>query len=216
MSSRREAALVAAVAVLGNQGTRRLTHRAVDAEGGLPPGTTSNYFRTRTALIDGVLAHLTKHEQAMFDQLLPKLAEPDGPEALVTICAAMVNFLLTTGRTLALARYAITLEVIHRPELQPTLVARTQAWWDLGAALLTKAGSPDPHRRARTLLSSIDGLLLDQLARPQPDFDAAAALTPIVRAVLDIAGFDDRASNAADRARGSVSGTPAVAAACCR
>lgn len=184
MAGRRDAVLDAAVAVLGSQGPRRLTHRAVDAEGGLPAGTTSNHFRTRAALVDGVLAHLAHQEQTVFDQLLPAVADVDGPEALLTVCARMVEHLLTTGRTLTVARYAITLEVIHRPELRPTLLARTQPWWDLGAALLAQAGSPDPQRRARTLVASIDGLLLDQLARPQPDFDATTALAPIVRAAL--------------------------------
>lgn len=41
----------AAIAVLADQGARGLTHRAVDAAGRLPPGTTSNYARTRAALL---------------------------------------------------------------------------------------------------------------------------------------------------------------------
>jgi hypothetical protein len=41
----------AAIVVLAEQGTRGLTHRAVDTAADLPPGTSSNYARTRAALL---------------------------------------------------------------------------------------------------------------------------------------------------------------------
>jgi Tetracyclin repressor-like, C-terminal domain len=37
-------------------------------------------------------------------------------------------------------------------------------------------GCPDPAQRSRWLFAYIDGLLADQLARPDKDFDAAAAV----------------------------------------
>ena len=54
--NRQEALLDAAIRVLGSGGPRQLTHRAVDAEAGVPVGSTSNYFRTREALVDAVVA----------------------------------------------------------------------------------------------------------------------------------------------------------------
>ena len=69
MSIRRAQVLDAAVRVLGGQGTRALTHRAVDAEGGLPAGTTSNYFRSRDALLAGILGYLFERETAAFETL---------------------------------------------------------------------------------------------------------------------------------------------------
>src|ERR1700742_1194044 len=41
----------AAIAVLAESGAGGLTHRAVDVAAQLPDGTTSNYFRTRVALL---------------------------------------------------------------------------------------------------------------------------------------------------------------------
>ncbi|HEY1322382.1 MAG TPA: TetR family transcriptional regulator C-terminal domain-containing protein [Streptosporangiaceae bacterium] len=50
----------AAIAVLAGQGARGLTHRAVDRAAGLPPGTTSNYARTREALLTLALARIAE------------------------------------------------------------------------------------------------------------------------------------------------------------
>ena len=50
----------AAIAVLADHGARGLTHRAVDQAAGLPPGTTSNYARTREALLTLTLTRIAE------------------------------------------------------------------------------------------------------------------------------------------------------------
>ncbi|HEX5298168.1 MAG TPA: TetR/AcrR family transcriptional regulator [Streptosporangiaceae bacterium] len=54
----------AAIAVLAEHGARGLTHRAVDRAAGLPAGTTSNYARTRAALLTLVLARIDELDTA--------------------------------------------------------------------------------------------------------------------------------------------------------
>jgi hypothetical protein len=54
----------AAIAVLAEHGARGLTHRAVDQAAGLPPGTTSNYARTRSALLELTLARIAELDAA--------------------------------------------------------------------------------------------------------------------------------------------------------
>ena len=54
----------AAIAVLAGQGARGLTHRAVDQAAGLPPGTTSNYARTRAALLTLALTRIAELDAA--------------------------------------------------------------------------------------------------------------------------------------------------------
>ncbi|MBB6348142.1 AcrR family transcriptional regulator [Nonomuraea muscovyensis] len=44
----------AAIEVLAEQGGRGLTHRAVDAAAGVPPGTSKNYFPTRQSLLQAI------------------------------------------------------------------------------------------------------------------------------------------------------------------
>ena len=54
----------AAIAVLAEHGARGLTHRAVDQAAGLPPGTTSNYARTRAALLTLTLTRIDELDTA--------------------------------------------------------------------------------------------------------------------------------------------------------
>ena len=61
---RRTAILDGALAVLAEQGMRGLTHRAVDAAAGLPPGSTSYYFRSRAALVAGCVQRLLERDLA--------------------------------------------------------------------------------------------------------------------------------------------------------
>jgi AcrR family transcriptional regulator len=54
----------AAIAVLAEHGARGLTHRAVDQAAGLPLGTTSNYARTRAALLTLALTRIAELDAA--------------------------------------------------------------------------------------------------------------------------------------------------------
>src|SRR5687768_18473206 len=75
----RERALAAAVDLLGEQGVRALTHARVDARAGLPPGSTSNWFRTRRALLGGVVDWIAEREGDDLDPAaMPTIGGPDG------------------------------------------------------------------------------------------------------------------------------------------
>lgn len=178
-AGRRDAVLAAAVQVLGTGGARALTHRAVDRAAGVPEGTTSNHFRTRRALVAGVLQFISAAEAAPIQDL--GLESGMTVDELVALSAERMEFLLGPGRTLTLARHTLFLEAALHPELQPDLLTASQSWWRLGTSLFERLGVADPEDRGRWLFAYIDGLLADQLARPSSDFDAEAA----VRAALD-------------------------------
>lgn len=57
---RRRALADAGLTVLATTGGARggLTHRAVDREAGVPQGTTTNYFRNRSALLQGLVERI--------------------------------------------------------------------------------------------------------------------------------------------------------------
>ena len=74
MSDRRTEILDGALRVLAEQGMRGLTHRAVDQAAGIPPGSTSYYFRTRSALVEGCVARLLELDLAV--ELPAVLAAP--------------------------------------------------------------------------------------------------------------------------------------------
>ena len=59
----------------GTEGLRSLTHVRVDERAGLPKGSTSNHFRTRAALLEGVL-------EWMLDTELPEVGAATAPETV--------------------------------------------------------------------------------------------------------------------------------------
>ncbi|WP_225854016.1 TetR/AcrR family transcriptional regulator [Micromonospora sp. AMSO31t] len=160
----------AAIELLAEGGMRGLTHRAVDARAGMPPGTTSAYLRTRQALIEAVVqrladldrADLAAHELPTEPPRAAPALGPDGLDQLAAGVAEVLDRWLTTGRSRALARYACLLEAVHRPELRRILehgtALRVQA-----RDLLARAGAPDPRRQGDQLVAFIDGLLFDRL-----------------------------------------------------
>ncbi|WP_158550738.1 TetR/AcrR family transcriptional regulator [Geodermatophilus sp. TF02-6] len=199
--ARRTEALDAALEVLAERGARGLTHSAVDRRGGLPAGTTSNHFRSRDALLAGVLDHLAERELAVVAALDVAAAGPPGPASFVEELAAVVEYLLGPGRTQTLARHALFLEAAWRPHLREAVLAATARFWRLLEERLAALGAVSPAPAARTLLACVDGLVLDQLVRPQEGLDPAAALRPLV------AGLIGRAPDAARR-----DGAPGAAA----
>jgi hypothetical protein len=84
------------------------------------------------------------------------------------------------GRVLTLARYAIFVEAALRPDLR-SLLARTgediRIW---GAQWLAAIGSADPRRDTQLVLDQLDGLMLHELAFPDPGFDPLPRLRALI------------------------------------
>ena len=68
---RREELGDAAIAVVASAGLKGLTHRAVDATADVPAGTTSNYFRTRQALVAAVAERIEARDHEIWGGLGP-------------------------------------------------------------------------------------------------------------------------------------------------
>jgi AcrR family transcriptional regulator len=162
-----------AIELLAESGMRSLTHRAVDARAGVPVGSTSAYFRTREALIEGVVRRLAELDHRDFGLAeradRTSLLAPDGPpftaadlDEMAAISAALVDRWLTTDRHRTLARYHCVLEATHRPQLR-TILGHGGPIRALAHALLARAGAPSPQRRGDYYVAFIDGLLFDRL-----------------------------------------------------
>ncbi|PXY24627.1 TetR/AcrR family transcriptional regulator [Prauserella muralis] len=182
MSDRETQLLDAAIDVLGTRGTRHLTHRAVDARAGLPLGSTSNRFRTRESLLAGVLGRILDREIAAWTTL--GTVDPADRDGFTRSAGRLVRELSTGGRVLTLARHAIMVEAAAHPPLQRQIAdaqRRLIAW---AAPLVAALGSADPERHLRLLLALIDGLLTNQLAHPDPEFDPETAIATLLRGML--------------------------------
>lgn len=183
MTDRRQHLLDAAIRVLGTRGLRQLTHRAVDAEAGLPEGSASNQFRTRDALVSGVFRRLVEVETAAWDQLAGQLP-PGDVVAFVTVLGRLIRQLTTEGRVVVLARHALFIEAAVHPELRREIGAGRQRLAQWGIPLVAGLGSTDPAAHFRMLLSLVDGLFSNQLAYPEDDFDPEGAIAALLRGLL--------------------------------
>ncbi|MFF8015664.1 TetR family transcriptional regulator [Streptomyces sp. NPDC007929] len=153
-----------AIAVLAETGMRGLTHRAVDRAAGLPPGTTSAYFRTRQALLTALVRRLVALDQAELQEIGSRTPVPQSAEELVAGIAAFLEQRLTgEGRRRSLARYACAIESVHHPELREILVPRHNAGRQVVSDFLTAHGVAGVEDRTVTLLTCIDGLVFDRL-----------------------------------------------------
>jgi DNA-binding transcriptional regulator YbjK len=157
-----------AIALLAERGLRGLTHRAVDEAAGLPPGSTSNLARTRSALLETTFARLCRLEAEVFDQTvnpggLP--AVPDlTPETAADLVAAQLHDTLTVRREQVLARFELALEATRRPELRAIYDEAEATFRAPTRAVMVALGIPDPDRHSRSLIAWSEGLLFDSVA----------------------------------------------------
>ncbi|MEV4622439.1 TetR family transcriptional regulator [Asanoa sp. NPDC049573] len=183
MANRRLELLDAAIAVLGGSGIHGLTHRAVDAAAGLPAGSTSNHFRSRDALLAAVVDRIVERERANWEELATTAA-PTTPAKLAETLVEAAREAAGQHRHLTLARYAILVEAANHPPLRQKLTdggARVYAWF---LNWMRIAGSTDPEREAPLIMNHFTGLVLHQLANPDPEFGPTAEITELVPRVI--------------------------------
>ena len=179
--------LDAAIQVLGERGTRALTHRAVDAEAGVAAGSTANYFPTREGLLEAIVERVSATERGHFDEIAAEVC-PATPAELGRAMAGWVREATGARRALTLARYAILVEAGHNAKIGHQLAetgSRVNAWF---ANWLRLIGSVDTDHDVHVLGNYITGLMLHQLAIPDPGFDPADKITALLESLVQPAG----------------------------
>ncbi|MFF7256015.1 TetR/AcrR family transcriptional regulator [Streptomyces microflavus] len=186
LPDRRDLIADAAISTVASAGLRGLTHRAVDTAAGLPAGSTSYYFRTRSALISACYLRLAALSVADVDRWQAEHGAPD-PDSAAEALAALLHHWLTAARDRQLARFELSLEATRRPELRADLETAGLTARSRATTLLASLGAPRPEQAAELLVAWTDGLLYDRLAgapaasRPAPD---VTELTSVVRRML--------------------------------
>lgn len=178
MPDRRTELADAAVALVAHQGLKGLTHRAVDGAAGVPIGTTSNYWRTREALVGAVVARFEERDLAL---LSAGSGEPPAtPEALAYALAGVLAAFVSEQGELTRARFALALA---RPDAVSAGHLRLLGFAE---GMLAAVGVPDPLRRARRVADYCDGFLLHALTvrrgEPVDVNQVAAALRALITA----------------------------------
>ena len=196
MASIRERVLAAAIELVGASGVRSLTHARVDRTAGLPQGSTSNYFRTRAALISGVIEAIATAERAELADGpgtmaagvgTADLVDSSGPDDLI---AAVVETMTTVVLDLTgahavrtRARLALFLELAAEPELRAPLEVQRHEYEVFARELLASLGARDPDVAVRTFMATLDGLILHRIT-VDPDAPVRPAIDLVLRACL--------------------------------
>lgn len=180
MPTTKERALEAAIELLGTEGVRALSHARVDTRAGLPAGSTSNWFRTRRALLAGVVDWVAERERADFDPA--GLPVAPGAKALVGGLCAMIELQTGPFAVRTRARYALFLELASDAELAAPLRQQRREFERWTEQLAIAAGIPDPVPAARVLMALGDGLMLHRLT-VDPGLDIRPPVERAVRAL---------------------------------
>ena len=155
----------AAVRVLAQQGSRGLTHRAIDTAAEVPKGTTSNYFASRDEVIDAILLRISERLQPDPDIHADLAQRPPGVELFTEYLRDIVHR-LTGDRDAAIALFELRLEATRRPHVAEALTAWRQAGLQADIEFNEKMSLPGRPADITLFHYALDGLLLDQLTVP--------------------------------------------------
>ncbi|MEE2057999.1 TetR/AcrR family transcriptional regulator [Rhodococcus artemisiae] len=187
MTDKRTTVLDAAIELLGTEGLRALTHRRVDSIAGVPAGSTSNYFRTRQALVEGVLDRLLERDRVDVAALAGTAsAAPRDERELEDLLCGYVLFATDSDTVRTRARFAMFVEAMAVPELRAAVEIRRSELRAWGAAMLADLGADGPGESdagARLLVDYLDGVILHRLTSGS-DPDPREGVRRILEAVL--------------------------------
>ena len=171
----RELVLRAAIRILGTEGVRALTHARVDTVAAVPPGSCSNYFRTRRALLTGIAEQMASDELIAFERFADA---PPSRDELVDQLTRVVELQTGRDRIATLARHRLFLEVAEgdAADVFGPGRARFTAWT---ARALGTLGTHDDDA-VRAFMAGLDGLILHRLT-----VDDSGEVSSIIRYLLD-------------------------------
>ncbi len=152
----------AGLTVLAQDGSRGLTHRAVDRQAGVPTGTTSNYFRSRDELLQGLVARIGER-LAPTPRDLERLADRSPGTDLFADYVRDIVRRLTTERDVTLALFELRLETARRPEVRDLMNTWLTESFANDVAFNEAAGLPGGRFEIALFHYAVDGLLLDRL-----------------------------------------------------
>jgi DNA-binding transcriptional regulator YbjK len=194
-AGRRLELVISAQRVVGAGGLRALTHRAVDADAGLPEGSCSSYYRTKVALLGALTEHIGHQLRVSVLDLGGRLdvvhaRHPDGQERTDAVVGEVValfeRWLDEPG--LVVTQAELGLEALRQPELGAALAEWRAGLVDVVAEIAAGSGKECSRGRADGLVAALEGILLAGLTHAAEDGPAraerAAYLTDAVLLVL--------------------------------
>lgn len=166
LSARRRQILDAAVTVLATQGWRGLTHRAIDRAAGLPEGSSSAYYRSRSALQAAMAAYVVWQLAADVETLATELDQHPGDHdhAVVAIGDTFRRWLDESD--LVTARLELTLAAARDDDLAVQLRDSRQSLTTIVDDIMVRGGHTHSGAVSATIVAALDGVLISALLRP--------------------------------------------------
>jgi DNA-binding transcriptional regulator YbjK len=153
----------AALRLIGSAGTRALTHRGVDAEAGLPAGSTSYYCRRR---LDLLTLALRRHAQVDLESL-GRLAELDDKGSAPGLAAALASglsaWMRMQSRAQLATRFELFLAASHEPSLLQLIDETRARFLSTLERALKRHGVRRPRSIAGAIIALVEGMLLERV-----------------------------------------------------
>lgn len=181
LSMRRPQVLDAAVRMLAVGGDRALTYRAVDQAADVPPGTTSNHFRTRSSLLIGAASHTERQRRRAFDALLAQRK----PTNTGQLAHMLRNYLLDAASEhsragmLARAHTALLPMARTNPDIAELLAADRRHHINALRGQLAAINPDTPPRLATLIADYLTGTLANHHATADTKIDTTG-LTALI------------------------------------
>jgi DNA-binding transcriptional regulator YbjK len=165
-AARREALLEAVLQIVAEVGAEAVTHRRVAEVAGLPLASTTYWFDSKEHLLTAALELAAERDLARLAEFVARRVVADADPIALAVDAIIdpIDKSLQATRGSLIATYALLVEAARRPALQAVTWRWTNAYLELLADLLARAGSKDPAGDALLLLGAADGLLIERLA----------------------------------------------------
>jgi DNA-binding transcriptional regulator YbjK len=167
-AERRRELCDAAIELLAADGAKGLSHLKVDRKAGVPDGTTSFYFRTRSALLRAVAERLAELDMANLQSVADGAAaahREGSPPSLLS--ATVIQSASEPQLSRTKARYELTMQASRDPALAEILQQSTDAFTklhrDILVRLMPRGADLEPaviEDLSNVTLTFINGLLL--------------------------------------------------------
>lgn len=168
--ARRTLLLQTTLRLIGEQGIAAVNHRSVAKAADVPLGSTTYWFGSRQEMLTEALREFVRAENATLEFRLNGIAEEGMPtDELVDAFTAHLASQLREDRWRTVAQYTLMQEAIRDPELEAICREWSEAWTHALTPLFDRLGAADPELESGAFLALLDGLLINQLATPDPD-----------------------------------------------
>jgi DNA-binding transcriptional regulator YbjK len=164
---RRNGLIDAAIALVAEHGLHGLSHRAVDEKAEVPRGTTSNYFRSREALVTATVQRIIDLHFALMAEMRTRYAGSGESISVTEFLGDVVEQALARFPGRYRAMLELTLECARNPTLRPELDRISDEAMKLTYEAHREAHGDPSHSDVELLNAFYTGVLFTSVVMPQ-------------------------------------------------